>query len=914
MLIASRSSLIEYQKIDQIFSEPLPDASQRDLIRTYTFENPSTAQDESPTKRRNKKKSSGAPGKDESRNKRENDAENLTIVVHAKEASPNKGRNNKDLITAPPSKDESKNKQPTTITSDNIANLASPSYQDYQTMIADDHSLNQRIFPREDVCQYFGLRNPVNEHRDKVKGDQPACRPMVKSDEHCKETIRYYGKPGAIVSTKCEGNKYEPVCTIKQYNPNESKEANKIHVTCNMRQCKNNSVFVGFLNEDTGLLGEEDWNPVLNNNHLRQNILHHMQISQFGRSYALIKCYNLQSDKDIKQILFLPRILQAKGRKAYTKNTQISINVIVEDSLSRNQFFRSLPKTKATLRNILHSSSIKATVLDFEMMQAFSSYTWHNMMRFFAAGENNEKTYGQEVLYKLFKNAGYATFYQEETCWFDKWGIMLHKDLVTSVNGGKKEMLKKWIKHREVLNEMNFTNLIDDFGLTYYTCSVFKEMNVSNMYRQPTICYNGEYISSLYFRYLRNYITYVLENLSSTTPFFAFTHMLTSHENSGKRIASDDEDLKELLNQAAKQHNTLTILLSDHGGKGTPFSIETNQGRNEVFQPLMFMIVPDNVAKILGKNVMDALVVNQKRLLTIQDLHFALQSLVVNDDRNKGLFTPIPLARTCNDIQFKDHEALCRCDAWLKAVSNTSIATLWAAEVALGYINNMIQDQYINTNSSHNTTSRCQRYSGKRVQRARASTTSTHDVISFALVVKPLFMDVEEIFEIDVTYPVGWIGGSHVTNLVRVSRYDRYTHCVEPAVRATICTCSTNAKYHSNSDVIRKAQHESGFTTKSERKMLDEPCLGIIRRSRQRLILNMTWQDALVTFEGFNNCSHVAYKLFVEWEDQFMSRSSTPVPFYVVLLPNTLTHLATVRTMWKSGFFIQRIDFQKIKL
>ena len=919
-----------------MFPEPLSEASQQDLISAYLYKNRTATPTNNESKNERINYGSSASDKDENHNK-ETNYKNPTAVtskekpqnkpmnyrnsvaVPRKNEHQNKGRNDKNTTVAP-SKAMSQNKGGNARSF--FADLASPNYQDYRAMIADDHSLNQRTFPREDICQYYGLRKPITAH-DKVKDNHPlpACRPIAETEEDCKETIEYYGKPGVILPTKCEENMNEPVCTIKQYNPNESKEANKIHMTCNIKQCQINTLFVGFLNDDTGLTGEKDWIQVTNNSHLRQTILRHMHKSQFGSGYALIKCKNLRSDKVIMQTLFLPRIVPVKERKTSRSKKRININIILEDSLSRKHFFRSLPKTKATLRNILHSSSSKATVLDFEMMQGFSSFTWGNLIRLFAAGKGKyKKTGGQEVLYQMFKNAGYATFYQQDSCWYDRWGTDLIKDMVTYVNRGEKEMLKKWIKHKEYFKKANFTNFIDDFGLTYYTCTAFKDMNVSNMYRSPTTCYNSEYLSSMYFRYTRNYID-ALQRLSSTTPFFAYTHMLTSHESSGKRIASDDEGLSELLNHAAQQHNTLTILLSDHGGKITPFSIKTKQGRYEVFQPLMFMIVPDNVAKVLGKNVMDALVVNQKRLVTSEDLHFALRSLVQNvqnEEKNisNGLFTPIPLKRTCNDIQFYDNEALCRCDGWTKAVSSTSIQTQWAAEVALGYINNKIQNERMNTTKqrSHETSSqRCQRYSGKRVEHARVSSTTRDHVLSFGLVVKPLFMDVEERFEIDVAYPVGWIDGSRVTNFVRVSRYDTYEHCREPTVHDTICTCKEEATLRHN-DVIQKAQHESEITRKSESKMLDEPCLGLIRRSRQRLVLNTIWQDALVTYEAFNNCSNFVYKLFVECEKRFLTRLSTSMPLSVELLPNTLTHLVTETNFWKSGIFIPRIKFKRTKV
>ena len=83
-------------------------------------------------------------------------------------------------------------------------------------------------------------------------------------------------------------------------------------------------------------------------------------------------------------------------------------------------------------------------------------------------------------------------------------------------------------------------------------------------------------------------------------PFIAYTHLLTSHDNDGKRIVDDDASLADLFQHAAHLRNTVTIFASDHGTRATKFSAYTNQGRLEVSQPLLFMIIPHEVSKLLG--------------------------------------------------------------------------------------------------------------------------------------------------------------------------------------------------------------------------------------------------------------------------------------------------------------------------
>lgn len=775
-------------------------------------------------------------------------------------------------------------------------------------MIADEHSLKQQQYPSENICQHISSGNPVVKH-EKTHQPLQACRPMLRTDQDCKEVMKYFGKPGTAVLPKCKGKTYKPICSVELSQSKKKSKSNAIQVVCDMKPCRNNSMFVGFLNENTGLIEKEDWIRVASTRHLKQYLFQHMKTSKYASGYALIKCQSFHTNHEIKQTLFLPKIFPTKP---FSKSKEhININIVLEDSLSRNHFYRMLPKTAATLRYILHSPSIKATVIDMEMMQSFSSYTLDNVRKLFSAGKHDKQTYGLEYLYQLFKNKHYTTLFQEDGCWFDRWGTLIYKDYKTQNIVGKANILKKWIKYKNILKEKKYNSFVDDYGLTFRICTVFQDMNLTNLYREPTTCYNGEYLASAYLRYARKYVDLLQ---TAQRPFFAYTHVRTAHESTGVRIASDDEELTKFVKHATKQQNTLTIVLSDHGAKNMAYSMETNQGRHEVFHPVLFMIIPENVAKHLGKNVMNALVVNQKRLATVEDLHFAMLSLLHQDQNNengaKGLFAPISLNRTCDDIGLEINEALCQCDGWEKYVSNSSSQALWAAEVAVGNINNMIQNEHLKSSTS---ASRCQRYSGKRITRVRLRITNTHHVLSFGLVVKPLLMNVEEIFEVAVNFSIALTGGSNLTNFVRVSRYNPYSYCAEPGINHELCTCNGTAPLQF-SDIINKAKHESSFTTKSETKMLDGPCLGLIKRSLQRLVLKTLWQDKLVTYEAFNNCSKVTYQLMFTSQKQFSTRLSKPVPISVEILPNTIIHVITLSNTWKSGMFIPRTEFKKRKL
>ena len=144
------------------------------------------------------------------------------------------------------------------------------------------------------------------------------------------------------------------------------------------------------------------------------------------------------------------------------------------------------------------------------------------------------------------------------------------------------------------------------------------------------------------------------------------------------------------------------------------------------------MIVPHKLAQKLGSEIMNSLVVNQRRLVAFEDLHYALLSLLdhrspsESQEAPKGLFAPVSLNRTCYDLKL-DSDVLCLCKGMEQIVANNSYNVLWAAEFALGSLNNRIQGQRIASLESkhaehvwkHTGRGACQRYAGGRMARAR---------------------------------------------------------------------------------------------------------------------------------------------------------------------------------------------------
>ncbi|XP_046852474.1 uncharacterized protein LOC124445762 isoform X1 [Xenia sp. Carnegie-2017] len=366
---------------------------------------------------------------------------------------------------------------------------------------------------------------------------------------------------------------------------------------------------------------------IADTNHLKKLLREHIFTSKFGSSFALLQCRKM----GLYQVLALPKTLQSRpSLKSKRRKIKMNFNIIVEDSLSRAHFFRALWKSASTLRNIVYNNSIPATVLDFEMFQAHDNGTGKNVQRLFSGKkhwEKKEDRIGVGDFFTFLKIHGYTTVFQEDNCWYDKWGSLLDLRRRDRVKDHEERNLL-WRDFVQLLKRTNVSKAIDDFGVTFLACSAYAYLQATNIYnsrRFPNACFAGQHISSLFLNYVEHFMTL---NDNAATPYFSYTHVSTSHEPIGRRIANDDVTLSKLLHKAAFLKNTLTIFLSNHGSKSTEFASYSTQGKREIFRPFMFLIIPHKVGRNFDAEILNALVVNQKRLVGLQDLGEALKAYV----------------------------------------------------------------------------------------------------------------------------------------------------------------------------------------------------------------------------------------------------------------------------------------------
>ncbi|XP_077983285.1 uncharacterized protein LOC144438130 [Glandiceps talaboti] len=504
-----------------------------------------------------------------------------------------------------------------------------------------------------------------------------------------------------------------------------------------------------------------------------------------------------------RQLMILPP--KVTKHKAVHTNNYININVFLLDSVSRHHFFRSLPRTIEKFNELNNGND--SMVLDFELMQSLKGRTYENLLAFFTGQILDDKNqFGtqdlppeplrSEVLLKEFKKHGYETAWIEDLCWTWEWGIA--KNLLALYPDLKLE--ERWHKFKEALQ----TAQIDRFDVALTSCEILRVNLHNDPFHGPdAVCYNGQYQHEYILQYLKLYHN-AMDKIKQ--PFFNHVILNVAHEDSGRRVQTLDKNLADYIGQLSQQQNTITIMYADHGNAYGQFIEQTEEGRIEMFNPFLFIIVPKTVAKMLGPEKMAALKHNQHRLISILDLHYMVKSMIPQnknqqvDPRSKkyalhphGLFKHIPEDRTCNSIP-RLQPNLCICQGYdSKVHNNTNNAIL--AEFALGQLNNAIQEQYQSSHSSKTRHGSCRRLVATRFDNVRESHQEDNVVITKMDLYIPNELNAkktEEMFYVIVQSSVDKDNGMTLLSYERTSSYSQYGQCSDKGVNIDLCICSFN--------------------------------------------------------------------------------------------------------------------------
>ncbi|KAK3747963.1 hypothetical protein QZH41_019438 [Actinostola sp. cb2023] len=712
------------------------------------------------------------------------------------------------------------------------------------------------------------------------------CSPHQNS---CRTANKYFGNPRQpLTVSKCEATPRD-ICWFESKGSPE-----KTELFCSSRVCgSNTTIFVSKRDPKYGDV--KQWTAV--NPFKTAKVLEFTQKAlQERETFCFIKCGSI-----LQVLVFPPHLYLKKTNKSTNK---INVNIVVMDSISRAHFYRMLRKSVNALRDLLYNESLGATVLDFELLQSISTHTFENIRPLFSGVVVGNKEFGHlsakhtelgiNVLYDYFQTHGYQTIFQEDLCWYDRWGTMLDN---IEMKGGSKPTIKGWSKFKDTISK----HKIDHFGITFFSCEVFKLFSDTNHYETPSkVCFNGEFFSSFFLRYLKDFTNDVRTSNGDAKPYISYTHFNTGHTRTGVRILNTDEGLADFISNVGRDPWTWTIFLSDHGHRTTPFAYSTD-GIYETFNPPLFMIIPQKVAQILGKERMNALNVNQKRLITTLDIHRALITIYNNDttqhdSKMSGIFSTVPWNRTCSDVPLMPLTK-CQCFGSEQKYEDNSRKHQWMAEFAVGALNNQIQRQFSKGKEGKKTVGfgNCKRLVGSSFRNiVQTGTLTTFDLHLNASYVG---LKQDEIFKVALDIQED---KAVLKSFDRQTMYNKFKDCVDASVDIKLCVCDRRQRQGVSNGVLTRTEmialvKSPTFRSTPTVKNLYKDCLFEVTRR---------YFDVATVVEVANACKGQSFKVKVTgWTDKVFI--STLLPMEVIVKPNTIHFLYSSTKQSLSHSYLQ---------
>lgn len=749
-------------------------------------------------------------------------------------------------------------------------------------------------FPKTIACPNLSLG------RSSKQLSNITCKPHKSTTKDCTLASKAYKTKDKLI--KC--NKEKPVqdlCVFRDTWRSSHDTLTTVH--CDLSPCGVNPVHVIPIDNDFGILSSmEKWLEFTTVETLERYLPGFVaKKSIFGLQFCFLRCRKPESQVYIKQVLSFPPIL-SNTTKPYNDKL-INFNFINLKSVSRAHFYRSLPKTVQTMqRTVQHAKD--ATVLDFELLQSTTPYSFHSIKGFLSgkSGLDHEtkQDYGISSFFGLLKSKGYYTLLQDDSCWYDEWGsIFTNHAYQNKTPNSLLEFAQQWDYYNDVVRSAN----IDNMGLSNTACDVYKQYKSTNQLKEPTVCFSVR----PYGEFFLNYTTRLLaasRNANTKSPIFAFTNLGVGDELSGTRLRQMDDSFSHYVRTLSKNQDTLTVIFSDHGPKSTQHSFHSMEGRAEMYDALLFVILPKNVAEKLQYHKTNSLLANQQRLVTTIDIHNAVLSVVdPTKKRTMGLFSEVSSQRDCGDLVMKP-SAVCKCEDWYQTFPDNHVPFTWMAELGLGEINNAIQEEFQSGNNDAGF-GKCQRLVGHSFRKIRYRREGARQLVTMDIFVKPYM----EIFEVQIKSPVKPRGNTRdnieVSALRRVSTFDVYKECKDEEVPLDLCICKTDRyqrswrwiEVSSKKDMIQLIRQSKSFNSKVSVKRLHGNCLLQLLRKHD---------DRTEVYEITNICADRIYHVRVAGRSKSRSITSRNLPLSKVVQPFTMHFLFSVYHLEKPyGFYVK---------
>lgn len=761
-------------------------------------------------------------------------------------------------------------------------------------------------YSKPSICPLLGLSGPRKSR------ERASCIPREVDASSCLRALKEYDLNSKPLI--CANQSHQQLCSFKVKHP--SSNQNGATVDCDISECGTNPVYVLEISPVFGILKERAlWKRFVTSKGLASYLKRYSSQSD-GFNFCFLACIRKGGSGFIEQLFSFPVLYKLYGQRGNLRDKAgFNLNILVLDSVSRPHFYRALPKTAKTLREIVHFKFYNSSVLDFEMMQSTAAYTFHNIRAlmsgkqdFHYSGGHVNETYGIDVLFGKFKKLGFYTLLQEDSCWYDSWGSLFTNNKYQGATPtNKSAFAQRWRNFQDLVKQY----FLDDFGLSHASCEVLKRYNTTNQFNHPKkVCFGGRAFAEHFLDYAESIYSH-LRTTGTPVKVLSYTHLNIGHEITGTRVQQIDERLSRYVDKMATAEDTLTILLSDHGPKTTRFSFHTMEGRAEKYDPFLFFIIPGKVASSLGSEIFQALIANQNRLMTTLDIHKAFMSLGEKDFKgnpivaDRGIFNLIPAKRTCANLSIKPL-AVCKCKYWETRFPDNDIRFYWLAEYALGNLNNIIQEQYLGGAKDVKGYGNCQRLIGRRFSKIRQRFKRGIVITTMDIEVMPG----NEIFEVQLRH--SGRNRNKQQSFIKMAHYERitiYRHfrkCVDSSVSLGLCVCNysnnqpipTRKKPHrwvhilSRKDIFDIISLSNSFGVETKIKDIHQGCLLLMYRNHESRSSN---------FEISNTCGDRIYKVTVSVTKAKHFFFSRKIPFSILVQQRTIHFLLVVKPSEKTN-------------
>ncbi|KAH9639880.1 hypothetical protein HF086_015731 [Spodoptera exigua] len=406
-----------------------------------------------------------------------------------------------------------------------------------------------------------------------------------------------------------------------------------------------------------------------------ENFSHSIQVKH---EFVKVTCYYNSNITYKQYFLFARKIHEHKKKQTNINKTQSYYNVIIMgmDSISRLNFYRTMPKTVAYLK---YKGAIELLGYNKVDDNTFPNLTpmllgiKETDLKRTCWPDSNANFDNCPFIWQWFKEAGFQTALGEDTAKLGTFNFLR--------NGFIKTPTDYYIRTFIYEAEKNVGNILD-----------------FNSY----ICMGNKY----FYQVLLDYILDLTALLKNSKLFGFFWEVSMSHDYLTYPMVMDAsyESFLKRLDSRNYLNKTVLILLSDHGMRWGSIRL-TKQGRLEERLPFVHIMLPPTFKQNYNL-AYENLKLNSKRLTTPYDIYATLSDLInleeINDEnilkrtesfyahkKSISLFLPIPSNRTCSMADIDDQ--WCTCHKNIK-ISTSSFDAQEVAEELVEHLNGYLEE------------------------------------------------------------------------------------------------------------------------------------------------------------------------------------------------------------------------------